>query len=115
MSLVVIFSVFITPAGMKADSLPPDYTDTFSAPLTNSMMALNPQSSGFAGFSEQSRTIAGSVTSTFFAKVLSYSTLRERILGRRFIAAHHTTAEALSAPIDPSNSYYVFRLREIII
>jgi len=115
MSLVVIFSIAVTPGVIKADSLPSDYADTFSAPLTNSMAALNPQSTGFTGFSEQSRTIAGSATATFFAKVLTYSNLRERILERRFIAAHHTTAEALSAPIDPSNSYYVFRLREIII
>lgn len=115
MSLVVLFSVYITPAGMKADSLPSDYADTFSAPLTNSMAALNPQSTGFTGFSEQSRTIAGSATATFFAKVLTYSSLRERILERRFIAAYHTTAEALSAPMDPVKTYYVFRLREIII
>lgn len=115
MSLVVLLSVYITPGVVKADSLPTDYTEAFSAPLTNSMAALNPNSTGFTGLSEQSRTIAGSATSSFFAKVLTYSSLRERILERPFISANNTTAEALSAPIDPSNSYYVFRLREIII
>lgn len=115
MSLVVFFSIAVTPGVIKADSSPSELTDTFSAPLTSSMAALNPQSTAFTGFSEQSRTIAGSATSTFFAKVLTYSSLRERILERRFIAAHHTTAEALSAPMDPVKTYYVFRLREIII